>query len=146
MTDSLAGYFARFDGEEYPCSLRTIVTFTEVRLYRDTPADGWTEVAPGRHARSVAMADCEVVGYRDEVGTWNGNDALVLSDDVDTVTIEYPDGDGPKALELGYDEVERGVFRVTVPAQEVRDRHRRITLLSTAGLDEAAERSASLES
>lgn len=136
MTDSLAGYFARYDGEELACSLRTLYAVTEVRLYRDNEADGFTEVGPARFVRAVPIEDCDLVGYRDEIGTWNGDDALVISDDVETLTVEYPGGDGPKALELGYAELERGVFRATVPSREVRDRHRRVRLLSTIEAEE----------
>lgn len=123
----ITGYFAAYDGAEYPCTLVHSEHGTRVQLVSDSPVDGFTP-AGGRYLLSVDPALCDAVGLRRRTATYGRHQVFVLDEGPSGVLIEY---DGPN--DPGQDHarmVERGLWRQTVDPAELRNRSLASTLLA----------------
>ncbi|MEV8633406.1 hypothetical protein AB0395_17265 [Streptosporangium sp. NPDC051023] len=112
-------YRARWQGADYPASPEPSALETWVRLRRDEPAEGFQEVEPGCHVRTVPAAECESVRFVTTVCRWRGAEFHVHDEREGELLLEYLGGSAPEALALGLERIERGVYRRWVPRAEV---------------------------
>jgi hypothetical protein len=77
------------------------------------------EPAPGHWRKRVIRAEVDVLWESRPVGTFHGEPCLVLDDLGDRLHIGYLGQDGRRARELGYWQVDRGVFELLTPRDEV---------------------------
>ena len=77
------------------------------------------EPAPGHWRKQVIRAEVEVLWESRPVGTFHGDPCLVLDDLGDRLHIAYLGKDGRRARELGYWQVDRGVYELLTPRDEV---------------------------
>ncbi len=78
--------------------------------------------APGGIWRKeVRLDDLDALWESRPIGSYHGEPCLVLDDLGDRLHIVYLGMDSQRAAQLGYWEVDRGVFEVVVPRQEVTD-------------------------
>ncbi|MFD1934563.1 MULTISPECIES: hypothetical protein [Nonomuraea] len=112
-------YRARWRGADYPASPDASALEVWLRLRRDDPAEGFTEVEDGCHVRTVPAAECESVWFVTTVCTWRGMEFLVHDERAGEVLLEYAGGSAPEAVALGLERIERGVYRLWVPRSDV---------------------------
>jgi hypothetical protein len=79
------------------------------------------EPATGHWRKQLRFADVQAVWESRPVGTFRGERCMVLDDLGDRLHIGYLGHDGYKAAELGYWQVDRGVFELVAPRSEVSD-------------------------
>ncbi|HUB43110.1 MAG TPA: hypothetical protein VMA72_30020 [Streptosporangiaceae bacterium] len=79
------------------------------------------EPATGHWRKQLRFADVQAVWESRPVGTFRGQRCMVLDDLGDRLHIGYLGHDGYKAAELGYWQVDRGVFELVAPRSEVSD-------------------------
>jgi len=79
------------------------------------------EPATGHWRKQLRFADVQAVWESRPVGTFRGERCMVLDDLGDRLHIGYLGHDGYKATELGYWQVDRGVFELVAPRSEVSD-------------------------
>lgn len=113
------GYVARWRGSEYEAS----PDGDQVRLYRPSPAEGFSLVRDGRHVRVVPMAEIENLSYVRTTCTWKGQPFIVLAEHETWLRVEYTGGKAPVAQSLGLEEFEFGVYQGWAPVTEVVDLH-----------------------
>jgi hypothetical protein len=77
------------------------------------------EPAPGHWRKRVIRAEVDVLWESRPVGTFHGDPCLVLDDLGDRLHIAYLGKDGRRARELGYWQVDRGVYELLTPRDEV---------------------------
>src|SRR5258707_7279605 len=77
------------------------------------------EPATGHGRKTVSRADVQVLYDSRQVGTFRGERCVVLDDLTDRLHITYLGHDAYRAERLGYWEVDRGVFELITPRQEV---------------------------
>ncbi len=77
------------------------------------------EPAPGYWRKRVTRAEIDVLWESRPIGTFRGEPCLVLDDQDDRLHIVYLGNDGRRARELGYWQVDRGVFELLTPRDEV---------------------------
>ena len=77
------------------------------------------EPAPGHWRKRVIRAEVDVLWQSRPVGTFHGEPCLVLDDLGDRLHIVYQGKDTRRARELGYWQVDRGVFELLTPRDEV---------------------------
>ena len=77
------------------------------------------EPAPGHWRKHVIRAEVDVLWESRPVGTFHGDPCLVLDDLGDRLHIAYLGKDGRRARELGYWQVNRGVYELLTPRDEV---------------------------
>ncbi len=77
------------------------------------------EPAPGHWRKHVIRAEVNVLWESRPVGTFHGDPCLVLDDLGDRLHIAYLGKDGRRARELGYWQVNRGVYELLTPRDEV---------------------------
>ncbi|MPZ25793.1 MAG: hypothetical protein GEV12_04920 [Micromonosporaceae bacterium] len=111
------GYVARWQGVEYEAS----PDGASVRLYRPSPADGFTRVRDGRHVKVAAMSEIEDLRYVRTTCSWRGEPFIVLAEYESWLRVEYTGGKATVAGSLGLEEFEFGVYQGWVPAAEVTD-------------------------
>ncbi|HEY8452463.1 MAG: hypothetical protein FWJ70_00610 [Micromonosporaceae bacterium] len=111
------GYVATWRGVEYEASPEGAT----VRLYRPSPAEGFTQVREGRYVREVPAAEVENLSYVRTVCTWRGEPFIVLAQHDVWLRLEYTGGRAPVAQALGLEEFDYGVYQRWVPASEVTD-------------------------
>ncbi|MFX0593447.1 hypothetical protein [Melissospora conviva] len=111
------GYLARWRDADYPAS----PDGDDVRLYRDNPAEGFTEVAPQRYVRVVPATEVSAIVYVRTACTWQGQPFVVLAEHGDWLRLEYTGGRWPVAEALGLEVFEYGVYQGWAPAAEVAD-------------------------
>ncbi len=84
------------------------------------PPDGLGfEPAPGRWRKRVIRAEVDVLWESRPIGTFHGEACLVLDDLGDRLHIIYLGKDARRARELGFWPVDRGVFELLTPRDEV---------------------------
>jgi hypothetical protein len=116
----LNGYVARWRGDTYQASAAMEHGQLLVRLYTSTHADGFTEVSADRFVRTVPPADLDGLLYVQAVCKWRGVPFCVLARDAsDAVLLEYAGGSTPDVEQLGLAEVEHGVYRARVQADQI---------------------------
>jgi hypothetical protein len=79
------------------------------------------EPATGHWRKQLRVADVQAVWESRPVGTFRGERCMVLDDLGDRLHIGYLGHDGFKAEQLGYWQVDRGVFELVAPRTEVTD-------------------------
>jgi hypothetical protein len=79
------------------------------------------EPATGHWRKQLNLADVQAVWESRPVGSFRGERCMVLDDLGDQLHIGYLGHDGFKAKQLGYWQVDRGVFELVVPRTEVTD-------------------------
>ena len=77
------------------------------------------EPAPGHWRKHVIRAEVEVLWESRPVGRFHGDPCLVLDDLGDRLHIAYLGKDGRRARELGFWQVDRGVYELLTPREEV---------------------------
>ncbi len=77
------------------------------------------EPAPGHWRKRVIRAEVNVLWESRPIGTFHGEACLVLDDLGDRLHIVYLGKDARRARELGYWQVDRGVFELLTPRDEV---------------------------
>ena len=84
------------------------------------PPDGLGfEPAPGHWRKRVIRAEVDVLWESRPIGTFHGEACLVLDDLGDRLHIIYLGKDARRARELGFWPVDRGVFELLTPRDEV---------------------------
>ena len=77
------------------------------------------EPAPGHWRKQVNRAEVDVLWESRPVGSFHGDPCLVLDDLGDRLHIAYLGKDGRRARELGFWQVDRGVYEPLTPREEV---------------------------
>lgn len=129
MSTSWFTFRARWQGLEYTCSPELMSDGLWVHLISQRPVDGFEEVQPGTHVRLVAAVECDMVAHVTMACQWRGEPCLVQDERDDALLLEYIGGRVPRALELGLERIERGVYRGWVPRAEVQGLRENTTLL-----------------
>jgi hypothetical protein len=114
------GYTARWHGTDYDA---VPGVDGEVRLYAATPADGFTEVRPGRYVRIVPDHEVESLRYVRTHCTWRGEPFVVIGEHGDWLRLEYAGGRAPVASALGLDSVDVGVYQTWISREEIDQLH-----------------------
>jgi hypothetical protein len=83
------------------------------------PEDLGFEPATGHWRKQLKVTDVQAVWESRPVGVFRGERCMVLDDLGDRLHIGYLGHDGFKAEELGYWQVDRGVFELVAPRSEV---------------------------
>ena len=97
------------------------------------------EPATGHWRKQLRIADVQAVWESRPVGTFRGEQCMVLDDLGDRLHIGYLGHDGYKAAELGFWQVDRGVFELVVPRSEVSEiLEERTEYSSTGGRPDAS--------
>ena len=117
----LAGYRARWRGEDHRAAPELREDGWWVWLVRDRAADGFEAVTDdGPWVRGVPFADCDAVVHVRLAGTWRGVECHVHDDRGDDLLLQYAGSSVLEARQLGFDRVARGVHRRWVPREELR--------------------------
>ena len=82
---------------------------------------GFSPAPGGVWRKQVRLNDIDALWESRPVGSYHGEPCLVLDDQGDRLHIVYLGMDERRADQLGYWQVDRGVFEVVVPRQEVAD-------------------------
>ncbi|MFE3451282.1 hypothetical protein ACFXJ8_20395 [Nonomuraea sp. NPDC059194] len=114
-------YRARWRGVDYPASPDSSGFELWMRLRREEPSEGFTEVEPGCHVMTVPADDCEAIWFVTTVCTWRGMEFQVHDERDGKLLLEYLGGSAPEAVALGMERIERGVYRRWVPRAQVDD-------------------------
>ena len=77
------------------------------------------EPAPGHWRKQLSGAEVDVLWESRPVGSFHGDPCLVLDDLGDRLHIAYLGKDGRRARELGFWQVDRGVYELLTPREEV---------------------------
>ncbi|MFC4010200.1 hypothetical protein ACFOY2_23435 [Nonomuraea purpurea] len=118
---SLHFYRARWQGADYVASPEPHSLELWVRLRRPEPADGFEEVEPGCHVRTVPAEECAALDFVTTVCDWRGERFQVHDERDGHLLLEYLGASALTATELGLERVERGVYRIWVPRTEAND-------------------------
>lgn len=118
---STAGHRARWRGEEWRASPEQRGDGLWVWLVADRPREGFVALADdGPWVHEVPASDCDAVVLVRRVGTWRGQDVLVVDERPDDVLVEFAGGSVLEARAAGFERVARGVHRRWVPVDELR--------------------------
>ena len=82
---------------------------------------GFSPAPGGIWRKQVRLNDIDALWESRPIGSYRGEPCLVLDDQGDRLHIVYLGMDERRAGQLGYWQVDRGVFEVVVPRQEVAD-------------------------
>ena len=77
------------------------------------------EPAPGHWRKQVIRAEIDMLWESRPVGSFHGDPCLVLDDLGDRLHIAYLGKDGRRARDLGFWQVDRGVYELLTPREEV---------------------------
>lgn len=111
------GFVARSGGVEYEAS----PDGDNVRLYLPEPAEGFDEIKKGRYVKVVRLSEVDDLSYVRTVCLWRGEPFVVLAEAEAWLRVEYTGGRSPKALELGLEAFDFGVYQGWAPRKEVSD-------------------------
>jgi hypothetical protein len=117
------GYVARWQGADYDA---VPGVDGEVRLYSAAPAEGFTEVRPGRYLRVVPETDVESLCYLRTRCTWRGEPFVVIGEHEGWVRVEYSGGRAPVATALDLEKVDIGVYQAWVARDEITGLHQEL--------------------
>ncbi|MGW3349519.1 hypothetical protein ACWDA3_40005 [Nonomuraea rubra] len=120
-------YRARWRGADYPASPEPHALELWVRLRSGGPLDGFEEVEPGCHVRTVPVTECDWLHFVTVVCRWRGETFQVHGERDGHLLLEYLGGSVVTARALGLERVERGVWRAWAPRQEVTELHEEVT-------------------
>src|ERR1700684_4543176 len=96
----------------------------DVTLFAAPPppeAHGFSPAPGGIWRKQVRLDDLDALWESRPIGSYHGEPCLVLDDLGDRLHIVYLGMDEQRAAQLGYWEVDRGVFEVVVPRHDVTD-------------------------
>ncbi len=130
MSRNWHAYRARWRGTEYACTVEAMPDGLWVHLRSTEPLEGFEEFAPDLHLHLVHVAECDMVAYVTTICHWRGEPCMVHDERDDELLVEYIGGQAPRALELGLERVERGVYRGWVQREELRGMREDTTLLA----------------
>ena len=82
---------------------------------------GFSPAPGGIWRKQVRLNDLDALWESRPIGSYHGEPCLVLDDLGDRLHIVYLGMDSQRAAQLGYWEVDRGVFEVVVPRHEITD-------------------------
>jgi hypothetical protein len=82
---------------------------------------GFSPAPGGTWRKQVRLNDIDALWESRPIGSYRGEPCLVLDDLGDRLHIVYLGMDSRRAAQLGYWQVDRGVFEVVVPRQEITD-------------------------
>jgi hypothetical protein len=110
---------ATYDGSPFEAGVGP--TGDEVVLFAacPPPEELGFEPATGHWRKQLRFAEVQAVWESRPVGTFGGERCLVLDDLGDRLHIAYLGHDGLRAEQLGYWQVDRGVFELIAPRSEV---------------------------
>jgi len=114
------GYLVRWRGREYEASPGAD---GEVRLYSAEPAEGFTEIRPGRHRRVVPLDEVEGIRYVRTACTWRGEPFIVVGEHESWLRVEYVGGRAEVAERLELDRIDHGVWQAWASRSEVENLH-----------------------
>jgi hypothetical protein len=83
------------------------------------PEDLGFEPATGHWRKQVIRAEIDTLWESRPVGTFRGEPCIVLDDPGERLHIAYLGSDAERAVNLGYWQVDRGVFELLAPREEV---------------------------
>lgn len=129
MSTTWCSYRARWQGMEYSCTPDQRGDGLWVHLLSSQPLDEFEELQPGTYLRLVNAVECDMVAHVTMVCHWRGEPCMVHDERADELLLEYTGGQVPRALALGLERIERGVYRGWVPREEVRSLRECATLL-----------------
>lgn len=115
-----AGYRARWRGDEYRAAIFPLGNVLWVRLHSAKVRSGFQEVTEQDYVQSVLAEECDAVLFVSTVCTWRGAEFLVTDERGEELQLEYVEGDAIKAMGMGLERIERGVYRGWVQRDEVR--------------------------
>lgn len=111
---------ARVEGEEHRAAPELRADGWWVWLLAESERPGFVPgPAAGEWVRELPLAVCEVLVHLRRVGTWRGADCAVVDERGTELLLQHL-GTGAPTRALGFEQVERGVHRRWVPADEVR--------------------------
>src|SRR5579863_8593996 len=99
-------------------------TDRDVTLFAAPPPPeehGFSPAPGGVWRKQVRLGELDALWESRPIGSYHGEPCLVLDDLGDRLHIVYLGMDAPRAAQLGYWEVDRGVFEVVVPRHDVTD-------------------------
>lgn len=123
-------YQARWRGADYAASPEPHALELWVRLRSPGPLDGFEEVEPGCHVRTVPAPECESLHFVTVVCHWRGQPFQVHDERGGRLLLEYLGGSVVIARELGLERVERGVYRCWAARSEVGELREELTPLT----------------
>ncbi|MFI9597151.1 hypothetical protein [Nonomuraea sp. NPDC052265] len=123
-------YRAHWQGSGYAASPEPHALELWVRLRTTDPADGFEEVEPGCHVRTVPVAECASLEFVTTECTWRDERFQVHDERDGLLLLEYLGGSAPAALALGLERVERGVYRAWVPRAEIAELREEVVVIS----------------
>ena len=129
MSTAWYSYRARWEGTEYACTTEVLADGLWVHLLSSGPLDGFEELTPGIHVKLVLAMECDMVTYARMTCRWRDEPFIVQDERPGGMLLEYTGGKVPRALELGLERIERGVYRGWVPRHEVRALRETTTML-----------------
>lgn len=130
MSTTWCSYRARWQGTEYACTPDQYAEGLWVHLQSGRPLDGFDELEPGIYLRLVSAVECDMLAHVTTVGLCRGEPCLVQDERGDELLVEYTGGQVPRALAMGLERIERGVYRGWVHRDEVRGLRENMTLLA----------------
>ncbi|MCO5971867.1 hypothetical protein [Actinoallomurus soli] len=117
------GYVARWQGGDYDA---VPGVDGEVRLYSAVPAEGFTEIGPGRFLQVVREDEVDDLRYLRTRCTWRGEPFVVIGEHEGWVRVEYSGGRAPVASALGLERVDVGVYQAWVARDEITGLHQEL--------------------
>ncbi|MGI8720953.1 MAG: hypothetical protein ACR2JG_01860 [Geodermatophilaceae bacterium] len=122
-------YRARWQGTEYACTVEALQDGLWVHLRSTAALPEFEEFQPGIYLKLVHAAECDMVAHITMTCQWRGEPCMVDDERGDDMLLEYTGGQVPRALALGLERIERGVYRGWVNRDEVRGLRENTTLL-----------------
>jgi hypothetical protein len=110
------GYTARWQGVDYEA---VPGVDGEVRLYTTAPAEGFSEVRPGRFVSIVRDDAVESLHYVRTHCIWRGEPFVIIGEHGGWVRLEYTGGRAPVAAALGLENVDVGVYQTWISREEI---------------------------
>lgn len=129
MSTKWSSYRTRWQGMEYACSPIYFDDELHLRLHSTKPQDGFEELDEGVFGRLVRADDCDMVAFITMICQWRDEPCMVHDERADELLLEYTGGKVPRALELGMERIERGVYRSWVKRDEIRGLRESTTML-----------------
>ncbi|SHN03523.1 hypothetical protein [Cryptosporangium aurantiacum] len=134
-----AGYLARWQGSEYEAFPAPTPEGLWIRLYTDRPEPGFDRVREGRYRRVVLPSALEQLAYVRPVAMWRDQPFLLRSREGGRAHLEYTGGNAAVAARLGCTRVERGVYEIRVPSDELTGIRTETVLIIDAGPDRSSD-------
>src|SRR5690349_9272940 len=112
---------ATYQGAPYEAGMGPDETGVVLFAACPPPEDLRFEPATGHWRKRISRSEVQALYESRPVGTFRGERCVVLDDLTDRLHIAYLGHDAYRAEQLGYWEVDRGVFELVTPRHEVTD-------------------------